>query len=404
MAQVPNDQIVQLRKEIITLADTLSAAGKSNPELNKEFIDYVFDLTGLGALGIRVESFMPDKAELHKIIMPDLVMLTKEEAADPNYRVGFSHEKVELNPKSFIVPIEISKDYFQYNLEGDTMEEKAVRLFATVMKNNVEKIAFEADVVGPAVKESERKKNGSTTQYIKDSVFSQFDGFVRQADSAATVVDADGAPFSSTQINQGILGLPVEHRDRRELKGLLPSDLEQNLRHRLSARGTGFGDLMLEGDRPVKIFSVDHPGLALFPFTPRIVEDVTLTGTTPVNLRYKDVSGVVVLPSTLGLAPTTPYVLTTDYILDTAAGTIVRPASGSAISSGQVVKVTYNSPPQALYTKAKNLIMAIGLDMEIEYDSDIYKRTWQAAIHFKYAVKIEETKAVCKVINLSRSA
>jgi hypothetical protein len=106
-----------------------------------------------------------------------------------------------------------------------------------------------------------------------------------------------------------------------------------------------------------------------------------------------------VAPAALGNTPTTPYVSATDYTLDTAAGTIVR-INGGAISSGDVVKVTYRANPQILLTHRSNFIIGIGRDIRIEKDRDIFKGVNQYAITAKVAIEFEEDDAIVKAKNI----
>jgi hypothetical protein len=106
-------------------------------------------------------------------------------------------------------------------------------------------------------------------------------------------------------------------------------------------------------------------------------------------------------PDELDKVPTVAYIETTDYVLDASAGTIAR-TGGGAISSGDVVKVTYRSSPQILLTHMNNFVIGIGRDIRIEKDRDIYKGVNQYAITSKVDVQYEELSAIVKVRNIGK--
>lgn len=78
-------------------------------------------------------------------------------------------------------------------------------------------------------------------------------------------------------------------------------------------------------------------------YTPVLMqmEQATLTGTTGAELKHKNVlESSIVVKSTDG---TKTFAITTDYTYDPVTNSIARPASGSTITSGQTVIVTYGT-------------------------------------------------------------
>jgi hypothetical protein len=92
----------------------------------------------------------------------------------------------------------------------------------------------------------------------------------------------------------------------------------------------------------------------------------------------------------------------TDYTFDGTNGTIVR-TGGSAIGSGDVVKVTYDANQQIILTHQNNYIVGIGRDVRIERDRDIFKGVNQYAITAKVAVEFEEATAIVKGHSIGQS-
>src|SRR5690606_31376319 len=119
---------------------------------------------------------------------------------------------------------------------------------------------------------------------------------------------------------------------------------------------TGLGDAVAGGDSHAP-FGIPAVPVPLWDFTPEVVEHVTLTGTDVISLSNSNiVSGSeVVVPETLASTATTPFTegAGNDYVIDYVNGTIQRDAAGS-IGAGDVVKITYQAPPQILLTHMNN--------------------------------------------------
>ena len=134
---------------------------------------------------------------------------------------------------------------------------------------------------------------------------------------------------------------------------------------------------------------------------PLVVEHFTV-GAAPVtsSLAYAPINtDVVVTDADLGTTPETAYVETTDYTVDATNGTVTT-VGGGALNAGGTIKVTYQSRGQILFTNFMNLIIAIGRDMTMKRDEDIFKRVNQFALTTKVDVNIEEVTALVKGINV----
>lgn len=196
--------------------------------------------------------------------------------------------------------------------------------------------------------------------------------------------------------------MPVKFkRNLRDLRWFLSPDLWQLYQEKFATRATPAGDAAATqtADQMAGPFGIKAVPVPLWNFQPRIVQHVTLTGTTQVPLKHGPITGVVVTPITLGKTPVAAYVETTDYTVDLTTGLIAR-VGGGAISSGTTVKVTYFSGPQIMLTHKDNLIIAIGREIRIERDRDIYKGVNQYAITTKVDVTLEEVDAVAMGYNI----
>jgi hypothetical protein len=395
MSQVMNEEL--LAKSVAT-ADTLASAGKLNPQQAEKFLDYVIQET-VWKDNARIVKVKAEQYEIDKIGVGKRNALPAAEASDPRVRRGVTTSKITMQPREIMLPFEIGDTFKEINIEGDSVEDHIIKMMAKALANDLEELCINGDALGPAVLESDLLDQGSATQYVKDSYLGMFDGWLRAADSG-NLYDAAGANIGASVWSGMIRALPTKFRaDRAKLRFIVSSDMDQLWRERLATRATGVGDAAIADGKATNAFGIPLVAVPRLPLQPKCVQHVTLNGTTAVALRYTNVSQVVVTPITLAGIPTTPYVASTDYTLDATAGTIARIA-GQAISDGQVVKVTYLSNPQIILSHMENFILAIGREIRIEKDRDIYRRVNQYAVTCKVATAVEEATAIAKGKNL----
>ncbi len=397
MLGMTNEELIQ--KAVITTA-AIAAAGKLNPEQADEFINLVIDVTGMQP-HTRIVRFRNNQLDIDKLDVGARVAVPKAEATDPGVRRNVTATKVSLNPKEIMVPFEISDEFMQENIQGESVEDMVVSMMATQFANNLEELYIEGNTLGPARFEDFLIEGGSSTDAVVDSYLALCDGWLKLAGNDH-IVDADGADIQSGIFSEMIKEMPDKwKRTRRNMRFFISTDHEQNYRQTVSSRATAAGDVALSTTSNLTPFGVELVPLSLLPSTPLIVEHVTLAGTTAVALSNKNIvpgSDIVTL-DTLGGSPTTPFINATDYILDEAAGTIARDGGG-AISDPTTVKVTYRSEGQMWLTDAMNAILGMGRDIRIENDRDIYKSVNQWAITARVCVQFEETDRVVLAKNV----
>lgn len=400
MGNISNEELV--RKAIIT-TDAIVSSGKLNDVQADKFIDYVIDESILKN-NARVVRFRSENMNIDKIGIGSRAAVAKQEATDPGVRRGVSTSQVVLTPKEVMVPFEISDTFKDINLEGASVEDTIMKMFAKQLANDLEELYLTGDLLGHAILENDLKGSGSTTQYVKDTFLALQNGWLRIADGG-NIVDAANASISLNVFSKLARAMPTKfRRDPSKLRYFMSPDLYQLYAEQLASRDTNLGDSVAGGQKhsPWGIPVVPVP---LLPHYVPVVEHVTLSGTTAASLRYKNLTSEVVTPSTLANTPTTPYVEGSgnDYVFDGPNGTITRDAGG-AISDGQVVKVTYKATPQIILTHMMNFIIGIGRDIRIERDRDIYKGVDQYAITVKVASTFEENTAIVKGTNIKATS
>jgi len=390
-----------VEKGIIQSSD-LATAGKLNPKQADKFIDYVIDVTALKD-SARIVKFRNEQAYIDKIGVGSRVAVPKAEATDPGVRRGITTSKVTLQPVEVMVPFEISDIFMDINLEGADAADHIIKMMATQFANDMEELNINGNTVGPARIEAEILEGGSTTQVIKDSYIGLYNGWLKLADGG-NVVDADYDSINSGILSNAIKAMPDKFkRTRKDMRFLLPTDVEQDYREKVSTRATAVGDVALQSMMNLTPFGIQLVGAPLMDAQPRMAENITLTGTTASALAYRPASGsVIVTDQTLGSTPVTPYIEGTDYTIDYVAGTIVRIGTGAIPTPGPV-KVTYLAlGSQMLLTHKDNLIIAIGRDVRLERDRDIFKGLNQFALTAKVFCQFEELTAVVKVKNIGQ--
>jgi hypothetical protein len=382
MAQVSNQELVE---KAIIATDAIASSGKLNPAQADAFIDYVVEETELSKLA-RVVKFRNEQMDIDKIGVGRRVTVPKDEAADPGNRKGISTSKVSLTPVTLMTPFEITDEFRETNLEGDKIEDTIIKLMSRQLGNDIEEFYINGNTLGPARLEGDLKDGGSTTLYIKDSLWAKKNGWSELAEGA-NVVDAAGQNIGTGLFGAAIRALPTKfRRNTKDLVWLMSPDLWQLYQEKLSTRATTLGDSATSGGVDIKPQGVAPVAVPLWPLEPTIVEHIA------------PVSGVVVTAITLNQTPTAAFVVDTDYSVDATAGTITR--VGAGITDGATVKVTYQSAPQMILTHKSNLIVAIGRDVRIEKDREIFRGVNQYAITTKVDINFEELDAIVKVKNI----
>ena len=391
-----------IEKATITTA-ALANAGKLNPKQADRFIDFVIDETSMRNV-VRVERFRNEQALIEKIGVGNRVAVPKAEAVDPNLRRGVTTSKITLQPSEIMVPFEIGDIFKEHNIEGDKIEERIIQMMARQLANNLEELYWGGLTNGPAALETDLIEGGSTTLFVKDSYLALFQGWLALAEGG-NVVDAQNATIAQSVFGQAKRAMPNKFlKNVAAMRWFLSFDHEQAYREGLSNRGTGLGDAAVNGADAPRPFGIPMMPVSLLPSEPQFSEDVVMNtdGTTPSQLSFSPITGQVVINQALGKNPEAQFVAGAgnDYTVDLANGTVTR-LGGGTIGSGATVKVTYKTGGRMLLTDPKNLILAIGRDIRIERDRNIFRGANEFAITVKAQAQIEELTALTLVKNIA---
>jgi len=398
MKGMSNKELIE--KATIT-TDALAAAGLLNPEQSNKFLDYVIDETTMKGM-CRIVRFKSSQMLIEKINVANRVAVPKAEASDPRVRRGISSSKVTLEHKEIMVPFEIGDIVKEENIEGDSIEDHIIKMMATRLANNMEEAFWDGNTVGPATLEGDLYEGGSSTLYIKDSYLALFNGWLKRAESGH-IVDAANESIGPALISRALNAMPNKFRkNKAALKFFLSPDHEQIYRDKVSTRATASGDAALNASGNIPSYGVELVPPSLLDATPKYVENsvANTDGSTATALSFAPITELVITPTTLSDTPIAKYILGTDYSVSLANGTWTRLAGGS-IGSGATVKVSYRTAGRILLVNPLNLIMAIGRDIRIEKDRNIFKGVNEFAITAKIYAAVEEDDALVLIKNVA---
>lgn len=381
-----DSELADVKKSLISEAQTLASSGALPPETSNQFIDLVYDESMAVKMGVRAERFDPATKEIDKMDGQKWVMFPKSEGQDPRVRAKVTTSQIVLEPKDFTVVWEMTDNFLRRNIMRGNANGFIMRMMAKAAANNMEMCLWGGDTLGPADTEQDYYGTENSTQYVKNASLAQFDGWLKRL-RGANLYDAGGDPIGSDMLVDMMQKLPTKYQGG-PLKFALPKNLEWKYNQRLSARATPVGDAALGGNSAPSwgIPRVPVPLLAMYP---KQVEHKQLNGETDVDLFYAPIRSVVVTPITLAKTPLTPYVENTDYVVDYNLGKIHR-VNGGAITDGQTVKITYESNPNIVLTEMSNLIVALGRDMKFAYEYRSVEDVHLFVMHMSLGCQIQE--------------
>lgn len=393
----------ELVKKTITAADDLATSGKLNPAQADKFIDFVIQETVLGSL-VRVVRFRNEQFDIDKLGLGSRAAVPKAEAVDPGVRRGITTSKVSLIPVEIMVPLEISDNFVELNIEGASVEDHILRMYARRLANDMEQMMIHGNTAGYLDFEGNVLPGGSATQVIVDSLLALFDGYLILADSGH-IVDAAGDAISGSIWRRGMSAMPSKFKkDKSKLRWLVPVEIEEIWRERVSTRATGAGDAALSSQGNLTPFGVEMISVPLMEFHPQAVTVDQISG-AGATMQLPDApveagSTLIIRESeALSGVPTTPFIEDTDYSIDSVTGLITDLSVG--IPATTDLRISYRKFPEIILTATSNLLLGISRDIRMERARDIFRSVNQYATTVKFSVNVEETDAMVKVVNIS---
>jgi hypothetical protein len=397
MSKIANEDLVQ--KAVVTTND-IAAAGRLNAKQSDQFIDYVVDMSGLknNARVVRVSTDW----EIDKIGIGTRVAMPKAEATAPSLRRGVTTTKVTLTPKVIVVPFEISDEFREENIEGDNIEAHIIRMMAAQLSNDMEELFINGNTLGPAVLENTLREDGSSSLYVKDSYLALGDGWLKLAIAGGHIVNAGNVSVGPSLFSSMLKAMPAKFkRNLGDMRFITSQDLEQNYREKIATRQTASGESALNSLAPLAPFGVPLVPFPLFPFNATVTQHITGATDTDFNLGFAPIvdGSMVVTRQSLGNVATAAETITSSYLINYTTGVLHTESGLNTVP----LKLTFQVGPQVMLANYKNFIIAIGRDITIEKDRDIYKGVNQYAITTKIACGFEEDDALVIARNIGSS-
>ena len=386
-------------------SDDFAPGGKLSNEQSDRFLDFVFLETMLAPIAREIR-FTAETMEINKLGLGRRAALPAAEAEDPKKRRKVTTSKVTLTPVEIMVPLEISDIAKELNIEGEGVVTHILQMFARKFANDVEELNLLGDTRGILDFEENLIDKGSSTEVVEDSYLKLYDGLLRLAASGG-IVDHGGDVLSSSFWRLMLKAMPSKFKkNKRDLIWLVPVELDELWRDRVSTRGTGLGDTALNSEGRLTPFGIEMWPMPLLDFNPRQSESLTFTGdNTSVQLAFAPISDsddvIVINEADADVdVPALPFILDTDYSVDQTLGTVTHISTGAIVNTANV-RITYRTLPQIILTRRNNIVVGIGRDVRMETDRNIFKRVDEFAITAKVDIKFEEDTAVVLGKNIS---
>lgn len=390
------EKLARLEQQVNKTLTASSVTASLNPEQREELADLTIKSSVLAEHATFVKLY--DRLDYDTLELTGRYLELDDGSASGGRTPATT--KVQFDPKDVKAVLPLHHSYIRrLGTNQDTSGKTNIlaNAMGTVIANDMEKMVWGSNTLGPSIVEADFKNNGSghASNRIKDTTFSQFNGVIAASDASGTGVltyDASNSADIQLIMHNVIKKLPADYRqEKAELRFYVPSNIDENLRSYLKKRDTQAGDLFLTEDNMVMFRGILVVPCPLLDVNPYVTEHVTLTGTTAATLAYDNLpstTNVFVNAAALSSTATAPYVADTDYTLNATNGTIVRITTG-AISSGDIVKVTYQSLPQIYLTKRNNFIIAIDVNnMNVQtqefIDEGVVKIVGRTRVDFKF--------------------
>jgi len=399
------DNQEMINKGVITTSD-ISSNGKLSPDQSNAFIDLVFEQAKLKNVVTTVK-FNNHQKNFDKLAIDERVVFPRDENQHTGFYSGMNTSGVEIKPFRYMATVAITDEVRDYNIARKNLDNFLLQQFTKRIADNLETYMLYADTNAPtASAKLFDPVNGDAAKRVKDVLLAKGDGILKQAQSAH-VVDGLNNHKMDEILLEAINALPDQYKTNiSALRAFMPTSLLFNYNYQTSQRQTVYGDATAKNIEALQGFGgINLLTLPLMSVNGLKVKNVTLTGTTAVSLGYKNIkaSDVIVTSTTIGLTAETPKVLTTDYVIDEAKGTIARVALGG-ITDGETVKVTFKGSGELILTNPANIVIGMNTDdMRIESERIPSAQKVVYYISGSMDVKILETDALVLVKNIKNS-
>ena len=243
----------QMMKDAMTSSDTLTGTGKGgllSPEQARKFISYMTDNTAL-LQDTRLEQMAAPEKQLDFLLIGSRLIRKATEASSPTELAAANTSRKELRSIKVRLAADITSEFMEDNIEGQTASERIARELAQQFGNDL------ADLM----------LNGDTAATGTDASFLTIgDGIIKQAKASADThkYKLTGTDYKGT-IFPGMLALmPNKFKnDRRNMRIYCSSSVADTYILSVTDRATALGDDTLKTglfDKflGIKVFPVEY--------------------------------------------------------------------------------------------------------------------------------------------------
>lgn len=243
-----------LSKAAITSGSFTGGVGLSVEEADR-FIDYMRDESSL-MKNARVERMNASTKKIYKLGIGSKILVPASPVVDPGETVGINTAQIILTSKEMIAIARISDDSLDDNIEGDEFFDHLMRLVAAQSANQLEYAYLMAKLVEPATDINdlfigwyERALSGRDGSHILDAT------------------EDDDRYISRAKFSKLLKALPLKYRgvNKKNLRFLVASDIEQDYADTMAERNTALGDAAAMGSIDLKYRKVPITPVALLP-------------------------------------------------------------------------------------------------------------------------------------------
>jgi len=271
-----------LRKADLAMADLTSNGGDLLPEQGASFIRKLIKQPTLIRMCRVVEMTTPQR-KINKIGFGSRIMrkATSATALTQNQRSKPTTEQIELNTKEQIAEVWLPYDVLEDNIERATAANNENSntgpggLRQTLIDLIAERAALDTEELGLLAYTAYTSGDADDQAYM-----SQFNGWLKLAETGGNVVDIASATVSKNMFKQGVKAMPQQYkRNVGALHHFVSVNQETEYRDTLADRVGPLGDSSVTGNNALMAFGSPISKVSLMP------EDKGLY-TDPLNLIF----------------------------------------------------------------------------------------------------------------------
>jgi hypothetical protein len=282
---VNNNEVLTIAKAIST-STLASGGGLLGPEDAVAFITSLVDQSKILTM-VQSQKVVKSPKNIDILHTASRQLRKHQEGIDPGFRAKIQTGRNQISTVKCMLPVEITEDTFEENIEKDGFETTVMNLFTLLYGNDLADLAINGDA------------NSA------DAFLSINDGWIALAKSRCNNVDNDSSVDYIDNFTAMIKDMPNRFKaDKTKLFFLVSSNDEIGYRAQIAARQTSMGDAYLDRDMRARF-----QGILVEPI--EYLDDGIHLLTNPKNLVFGIEYGIKVARDTDIFADTRQFAITT---------------------------------------------------------------------------------------------